>query len=129
MFHLFNEVPSSTSTPRLTGAPPPKLPSVILGDLDSLSPTVRQHYQEKGVDIVDLSADQDSTDLDKCLDHVAKRQAAVRAAEEQQGDHRREHEDLIVVAGGCTTSLSQHSCGLHLCRAILFGFLYVTIVE
>ena len=43
---------------------------MILGDLDSLNPNVRAYYQSKHVPIVQ-EACQNSTDLDKCLRHIA----------------------------------------------------------
>lgn len=57
-------------------APPPHtlpptipryLPSVIKGDLDSIRPEVLAHYRCHGVPVVDSSADQDTTDLTKCV--------------------------------------------------------------
>lgn len=42
-------------------------PNIICGDLDSIRSEVRAHYSGSGVTIKDLSSDQDSTDLDKCL--------------------------------------------------------------
>lgn len=54
------------------------LPNIIKGDLDSLRPDVAAFYRRHGVPIEDLSADQDSTDLQKCV------QFARQQAEEQQ---------------------------------------------
>lgn len=54
------------------------LPTFIKGDLDSLRPDVAAFYRQHGVPIEDLSADQDSTDLQKCI------QFARQQAEEQQ---------------------------------------------
>lgn len=42
-------------------------PAVIAGDLDSISTDVKQFYTQQGTKIIDLSHDQDSTDLQKCL--------------------------------------------------------------
>ena len=47
------------------------LPDFIVGDLDSISPNARLHFGSLGVPIVDLSQDQDSTDLQKCLEFAA----------------------------------------------------------
>lgn len=41
------------------------VPDVICGDLDSLSPSSRAHYEAAGVEVLRIE-DQDSTDLDKC---------------------------------------------------------------
>ena len=50
---------------------PSFLPDFIVGDLDSISREARLHYGALGVPIVDLSPDQDSTDLQKCLAFAA----------------------------------------------------------
>ena len=42
-------------------------PHLITGDLDSLRPEVRDFYCNMGVPVVDLSHDQDSTDLEKSI--------------------------------------------------------------
>lgn len=46
------------------------LPQSIRGDLDSVRGDVRDFYASKGVEITDLAADQDTTDLQKCLHAV-----------------------------------------------------------
>eukprot|EP00897_Mesotaenium_endlicherianum_P009784 jgi/Mesen1/8834/ME000053S08243 len=46
------------------------VPDVIKGDLDSLRPEVADFYRALGCRIVDLSEDQDSTDLHKCVAFV-----------------------------------------------------------
>lgn len=45
-------------------------PHRIVGDLDSIRGEVRSFYTGLGVPVVDLSHDQDSTDLMKCLDLI-----------------------------------------------------------
>ena len=45
-------------------------PHRIAGDLDSIREDVRSFYSSLGVPVTDLSHDQDSTDLMKCLDVV-----------------------------------------------------------
>jgi thiamine pyrophosphokinase len=47
------------------------LPDLITGDLDSIRDDVRQYYESCGVRVVDLSHDQDSTDLMKCIEVIA----------------------------------------------------------
>jgi len=42
-------------------------PHFIVGDLDSISEDTRSRYEAKGSKVCDLSHDQDTTDLDKCL--------------------------------------------------------------
>lgn len=49
------------------------IPEVIVGDLDSALPSVLNHYRQAGSKIMDQSADQDSTDLDKALKVAAQR--------------------------------------------------------
>ena len=44
------------------------LPHIIAGDLDSVRDEVKEYYTHHGVEIVDLSHDQDTTDLMKCID-------------------------------------------------------------
>ena len=56
------------------------LPDAIVGDLDSISDGARSYYESLGVRVVDLSRDQDSTDLQKCLEFAA----AEVGKEEQQ---------------------------------------------
>lgn len=70
-------------------------PDIIIGDLDSLSEHVQKFYEGMGVECVDLGTDQDTTDLDKCLQHVQQKIS-------DQGSHA---EDLVVVVG---TLLSIH---------------------
>ena len=46
------------------------VPDVIVGDLDSVRPEVLAYYRDAGARCVDLSADQDSTDLHKAVTHM-----------------------------------------------------------
>lgn len=48
-------------------------PHVIIGDLDSIRPEVAAHYRDRGAQVLDLSHDQDSTDLQKCVNYVETR--------------------------------------------------------
>mmetsp|Transcript_84097 Transcript_84097/g.238572 ORF Transcript_84097/g.238572 Transcript_84097/m.238572 type:complete len:257 (-) Transcript_84097:48-818(-) len=52
---------------RLNKSCPDLLPDFIVGDLDSATPDVLQTYKSRGVEVLDLSHDQDSTDLEKAL--------------------------------------------------------------
>ncbi|CAL4900336.1 unnamed protein product [Urochloa decumbens] len=47
-------------------------PDVIKGDMDSVRPEVKGYYSNLGTKIVDESHDQDTTDLHKCIDFIAK---------------------------------------------------------
>ncbi|CAE7382214.1 tnr3, partial [Symbiodinium necroappetens] len=51
----------------LLATAPELLPDLIVGDFDSAPEAVLQAYREKGVEVQDLSHDQDTTDLEKCL--------------------------------------------------------------
>eukprot|EP00798_Chlamydomonas_sp_ICE-L_P013434 gene13434-19290_t len=46
------------------------LPNLILGDLDSVRQDVRDFYTSQGVEVIDQSHDQDSTDLVKCIQYL-----------------------------------------------------------
>jgi len=48
------------------------LPSLIKGDLDSVRPDVLRFYQGHNVHVRDLSHDQSSTDLQKCISYIEK---------------------------------------------------------
>lgn len=45
-------------------------PDVIIGDLDSLRPDVREFYSNLGTTVVDQSYDQDTTDFEKCINFI-----------------------------------------------------------
>lgn len=48
-------------------------PDAIIGDLDSIEPEVLAFYRGAGCSIHDLSHDQDSTDLMKCVEYARSR--------------------------------------------------------
>ncbi|CAJ1454014.1 unnamed protein product [Effrenium voratum] len=52
---------------RLRASHPEFVPDAVLGDLDSADAETLQWYRERGVQVRDLSHDQDTTDLEKCL--------------------------------------------------------------
>ncbi|CAK9079312.1 unnamed protein product [Durusdinium trenchii] len=56
----------------LQATAPELLPELVLGDLDSARPEVLQSYRDRGVEVRDLSHDQDTTDLEKCLNTAQK---------------------------------------------------------
>ncbi|CAG8107482.1 unnamed protein product [Penicillium salamii] len=60
------------------------LPDAIMGDLDSLRPSVREHYHNLGVTIIEDS-DQYSTDFTKCLKYLNAHAAEIIASP-RQGD-------------------------------------------
>ncbi|CAK0784158.1 hypothetical protein CVIRNUC_007361 [Coccomyxa viridis] len=43
------------------------VPDIIKGDLDSIRPDVLKYYSSHGTQVIDESEDQDSTDLQKCI--------------------------------------------------------------
>lgn len=67
---LFDELPRMLpgSCPEAVRAQ--YLPTAIKGDMDSIRPDVASFYSQLGVPIHDLSEDQDSTDLQKCIEFV-----------------------------------------------------------
>ena len=48
-------------------------PAVIVGDLDSIKDEVREYYAQLGTEIKDLSHDQNTTDLQKCITELEDR--------------------------------------------------------
>ncbi|KAJ5164818.1 thiamine pyrophosphokinase eukaryotic [Penicillium coprophilum] len=56
-----------------------KLPDSIVGDLDSIRPAVRKHYEKLGVSIVE-DPDQYSTDFTKCLRYLNAHAAEIIAS-------------------------------------------------
>lgn len=76
------------------------LPDLIKGDLDSVRQDVQDFYTSRGVPMIDLSSDQETTDLEKCLlflegrlramSEQAATPAAPKAAGAQQHDPLRQ---------------------------------------
>ena len=62
----------------------PWQPSAIIGDLDSIRATTRKHWEAQGVPVLH-DADQNSTDLTKCLMHLSAKAPEIlsRAPESQ----------------------------------------------
>ena len=71
-------------------------PAVIVGDLDSINDEVRQYYAQLGTEIKDLSSDQNTTDLQKCLTELEDRFSTQELAD-----------ITIVVAGACHSECAQ----------------------
>ena len=65
---LYDELPTLFPDEAPDDARKGHLPHCVAGDLDSIRDDVRAFYEGLGVRIHDLSHDQDSTDLMKCLD-------------------------------------------------------------
>ncbi|KAJ6130182.1 hypothetical protein N7512_002962 [Penicillium capsulatum] len=98
-----------------------KLPDTILGDLDSLRPAVRQHYEDLGVSII-KDPDQYSTDFTKCLnylnDHTAEIIASPRNPAGQQENKRPSHSPPdtpldVVILGGLGGRVDQAFSQIH----------------
>ena len=47
------------------------IPNAIIGDMDSIRDGVKEYYIAQGSEVIDLRHDQDSTDLKKCVRHIA----------------------------------------------------------
>jgi thiamine pyrophosphokinase len=77
------------------------VPDAIVGDLDSLRPELREKYRKLGVDAVDLSHDQDTTDLEKCVQLIQEERSKVGSA-----DHD------IIVACGVRLMVGSYAAGL-----------------
>lgn len=76
---LFDELPSMVSDIAATETRDGFVPDTIIGDMDSIRDEVKAFYIARNARIVDLSADQDSTDLKKCIrDILAREKAAMR---------------------------------------------------
>ncbi|GBG63036.1 hypothetical protein CBR_g34735 [Chara braunii] len=51
---------------------PSYVPDAIKGDFDSIRPEVKDYYAKLGTEIIDVSYDQDTTDLHKCISFVVE---------------------------------------------------------
>ncbi|GAA95730.1 hypothetical protein E5Q_02387 [Mixia osmundae IAM 14324] len=76
------------------------VPDLIKGDLDSIRPDIKRHFEQLGVPIVE-DPDQYATDLGKCVKAVAEQDAAKRT------------EHVIVILGGLQGRLDQTMHTLH----------------
>ncbi|OQE23257.1 hypothetical protein PENSTE_c009G04598 [Penicillium steckii] len=97
------------------------LPDRIVGDLDSLNPTIRQHYEKLNVPI-DEDPDQYSTDFTKCLKYLNSHAADIiasspRSQQQQQKsttETRRQQQTLeIVILGGLGGRVDQAFSQIH----------------
>ncbi|WEW57147.1 thiamine pyrophosphokinase [Emydomyces testavorans] len=89
-----------------------ELPNAIVGDLDSLRPSIRKHYEDLNVTVVQDS-DQYSTDFTKCLRYLSSNIQNIippsstppsepppsSAASDVNGDTTEPHLDVIVLGG------------------------------
>jgi thiamine pyrophosphokinase len=70
---LYDQLPAMLPHLDPTAARSSYLPDVIRGDMDSLRPDVHQFYSSHGVLMQDVSEDQDTTDMMKCVQYVQHR--------------------------------------------------------
>lgn len=89
---IFDELPALVDNNMRSEVRTEYVPDAIAGDLDSMRPDVQKFYASLGVPAKDLSADQDSTDLEKCLQLLKKEMRAVGAAADGA-------DDVIVILG------------------------------
>lgn len=91
-----------------------------MGDLDSLNPTIRQHYEKLNVPI-DEDPDQYSTDFTKCLKYLNSHAAEIiasspRSQQQQKSttETRRQQQTLeIVILGGLGGRVDQAFSQIH----------------
>ena len=77
-------------------------PHFVVGDLDSVTRETLDYFQTKGTKIVDLSPDQDTTDLDKCY----------RVVQEHTDLWDRET-DVLLILGGFGGKWDREMSNLH----------------
>ena len=106
----------------------PKLPDIIIGDLDSITPDTRSHYANLGVHIIE-DEDQYSTDFTKCLNylraHVGKflspcTSSSESAVSKSEGEERKEGEEEeeggeldVLILGGLGGRVDQAFSQIH----------------
>ena len=72
---VFDELPAMLPSLSVEAVHQRYLPHDICGDLDSLRSPVAEFYTSHGVQCHNMSADQDSTDFEKCLRFVRRHRA------------------------------------------------------
>lgn len=81
--------PGAASSSGPASDPQPPLPTAVVGDFDSIEPTLLERVQALGVPTHCLAHDQDSTDLEKCLREarsiLRRRRGGVAAEAENDG--------------------------------------------
>ena len=85
-------------------------PHAIIGDLDSVTPAVLEHYKAEGVEVV-KDADVDRNDLEKCLNYVKEFE-------------RLQELDVESSSSSSSTSLSPHGssgCKHHFDAVVIYG--------
>lgn len=89
-----------------------QLPNIIVGDLDSIRPSVRQHYETLGVSIIQ-DPDQYSTDFTKCLKHLNNHAAEIITASPNSSPSDLQSTLEIVILGGLGGRVDQAFSQIH----------------
>lgn len=77
---------------------------MITGDFDSIKPEIKEFYEKKGVPVI-FDADQDSTDLEKCLKQVSE-EVILKGKDPKT--------EIRVVITGCLGTRMDHTlCNIH----------------
>ncbi|KAI5298114.1 hypothetical protein KEM56_004307, partial [Ascosphaera pollenicola] len=87
-------------------------PDVIIGDLDSIKPEIRAHYEAMGVDVQHV-ADQNSTDFGKALMLINDRRAEILKRSKTESQEAEEGKLDVIVMGGLGGRLDQAMSQLH----------------
>ena len=82
-------------------------PHFIVGDLDSVTGDTLDFYRREGTQVVDLSPDQDTTDLDKCYRVLLERTELWRHNDNDGA------EDVLVILGGFGGKWDREMSNLH----------------
>ncbi|WPT14018.1 Thiamine pyrophosphokinase 1 [Picochlorum sp. SENEW3] len=101
---LYDEIPKLLPNEDAAAVRKRFMPHVIAGDLDSVRDDVREYYGSLGVPVVDLSHDQDSTDLMKSIDFLTnsgawKEHDALSRVKESLGGGAHPEYNVIVALG------------------------------
>ncbi|KAA8646959.1 hypothetical protein EYZ11_013344 [Aspergillus tanneri] len=87
------------------------LPSLIIGDLDSIHPEIRTHYDNLGVPVIE-DPDQYSTDFTKCLTYLHSHAHEIVA--KKSGSRRPSQQPLnIIILGGLGGRVDQAFSQIH----------------
>ncbi|KAJ5794554.1 thiamine pyrophosphokinase eukaryotic [Penicillium paradoxum] len=93
---------------KINGTESTDLPDAIVGDLDSIHRTVREHYEKLGVSVIQ-DPDQYTTDFTKCLQYLNTHAAEIIASPERTDESPLE----IVILGGLGGRVDQAFSQVH----------------
>jgi thiamine pyrophosphokinase len=97
------------------------LPDLIKGDLDSVRLDVQDFYTSRGVPFVDLSSDQETTDLEKCLLFLEGR---LRALSDRSGAAQATPAATGSASTAAVKGLACTAKGIHAANAVKAAHLY-----